>query len=83
MKVITTTKARKDLAKLVNSVVYTNRPIAIGRRDKAEALIIKFPQETNMSLEETTNMSQYGGAFDFLEDEPDLYSVGDLKKSYV
>jgi len=27
-------------------------------------------------------MNQYGGSFDFLEDEPDIYSYKDLKKRY-
>ena len=83
MNVITTTQARKILGKLVNKVRYSNRPIAIGKRDKAEVLLIKFPQEVSEEVSAITNMNQYGGGFDFLAEEPDIYSRDDLKKSYV
>ena len=83
MKIINTTKARQLFSELVTRVRYTNRPIAIGRRNKAEVLLIKFPEHANEKLSTTTNMNQYGGAFDFLQDEPDLYSKDDIKKSYV
>lgn len=82
MQVITTTAARKNLSMLIGAVHRTRRSIAIGRRNKAEVLLIRFPESTNLSLGETTNMNQYGGGFDFLQDEPDLYSREDLKKSY-
>ena len=83
MNIVTTTNARKHLAKLINAVRYTNKPVAIGRHNKAEALLIKFPEHANPAVDDITNMNQYGGAFDFLEDEPDIYSVDDLKKLYV
>lgn len=83
MKVITTTQARENLAKLVNSVTYTNTPIAIGRRNKAEALLIKFPAATNELVDDITNMNQYGEAFAWLEEEPDIYTITDVKKMYV
>lgn len=83
MHIIPTTEARKRLADLVSAVRYTNKPIAIGRRNKAEALLINFPDRFNKELNEETNMNQYGKAFDFLENESNLYSKADLKKSYV
>lgn len=82
MRVITTTTARKNLSELVGTVHRTRRSVAIGRRNKAEVLLIRFPDSTNSKLDEMTNMSQYGGGFDFLQDEPDLYSRADLTKSY-
>lgn len=83
MAIITATAARKNLPKLINAVRYTNRPVVIGRHNKAEVMLIKFPEHMNESLSESTNINQYGGAFDFLEDEPDLYSIDDLTVSYV
>ena len=83
MQIIPTTKARQRLAELINTVRYSNKPIAIGRHNKAEVLLIKFPDKANSDLSNITNMAQYGGGFDFLNDEPDLYSREDLKKSYV
>lgn len=83
MKVISTSEARKKLSTIVDTVRMSNRPIAIGRRDKAEALLIKFPDTANALVDDVTNMNAYGGGFDFLEDEPDLYSRDDLTVSYV
>lgn len=83
MKVITTSAARKNLSAIVDAVRFTNKPVAIGRRDKAEALLIKFPESANNLVDDMTNMNVYGGGFDFLEQEPDIYSRDDLMKSYV
>ena len=83
MQILTTTEARKKLAKIINLVSESSRPVAIGRRDKADVLLIKFPQDINPLVDEMTNMNQYGGAFDFLAKEPDLYAISDLKKRYV
>lgn len=83
MKIIATTEARKHLSELINKVRYTNTPVAIGRHEKGEVLLIKFPQDANPQLDEMTNFNQYGGTFDWLYDEPDIYSARDLKKRYV
>lgn len=83
IRLIPTTQARKHLSALVNRVRSSHESIAIGRRDKPEVLLIKFPQQINTELDEWTNMNQYGGAFDFLTEEPDLYSPSDLIKPYV
>lgn len=83
MKVITTSAARKNLSAIVDAVRFTNKPVAIGRRDKAEALLIKFPESANSLVDDMTNMNVYGGGFDFLEQESDIYSRDDLITSYV
>lgn len=83
MKVITTTEARKVLPELINQVRYRRQVVAIGRRQQAEVLLVKFPEHYNANLSDTTNMNQYGRSFDWLEAEPDIYSRSDLKKSYV
>ncbi len=82
MAVISATEARKRFSELVNKARYANTPVLIGRHDTPEVLMIKFPAQYNPGLSETTNMSQYGGAFDFLADEPELYSYDDIKKRY-
>lgn len=83
MKTITTTNARKQIAKLIDTVRDTGDVFAIGRRHKPEVLLIKFPTEYNAELDDITNINAYSESFSFLEDEPDLYTVDDLKKSYV
>ncbi|MEK7620278.1 MAG: type II toxin-antitoxin system Phd/YefM family antitoxin [Patescibacteria group bacterium] len=83
MKIITTSEARKRLSAIVDAVRFSNRPVAIGRRDKAEALIIKFPESANSLVDEETNMNAYGGGFEFLKEEPELYTREDITVSYV
>ena len=82
MKTISTTEARKNIKTLVDIVRETGVVFAIGRRDKPEALLMKFPRDYNKELNEITNMNAYSGSFSFLEQEPDLYSIDDLKKKY-
>ena len=81
MKIYSTTEARKKLGDLVNQVKYKKIAIGIGRYDKCEVLIVPAPE-----LDEeipVTKINAEGGAFDFLEDEPDIYTLDDLKKRYV
>ena len=61
----------------------TGAVYAIGRREKPEVLLIKFPHDYSKDLNEITNMNAYSESFSFLEQEPDLYSVDDLKKKYA
>ena len=79
MKVVTTTKARAQLSGLINGVRYGNTSIGIGRRNKIEAVIIKYPDSINDRANELTALNEYGGSFDFLNDEPDIYSEDDIK----
>lgn len=76
-----TSEARKHLNEIVNKVKYQKVIISIGRRGKAEVLVIPKPE-----LEEEIPVSQINtdsSSFDFLEDEPDIYSIDDIKKRYV
>jgi D-arabinose 1-dehydrogenase-like Zn-dependent alcohol dehydrogenase len=82
-KVISTTEARKDIAKMVNAVREHGAVFAIGRRNEPEVLMIKFPKHYSKELGDITNINAYSKSFDFLADEPDLYSLSDLKKRYV
>lgn len=83
MKTITTTNARKQIAQLVATVRETGDVFAIGRRNQPEVLLIKFPSEYNASLNDISNVNTYSESFSFLDQEPELYSITDLKKPYV
>ena len=83
MKTITTTNARKQIAQLINTVRDTGDVFAIGRRNRPEVLLIKFPAEYNSELNDITNVNTYSESFSFLELEPEMYTVDDLKKRYV
>jgi len=77
---MSTTQARKEIAKLVNHVRETGEVFAIGRRNKPEVIIMKYPVDYNEEVSDITNVNAYGGSFDFLKDEPDLYTLDDVKK---
>lgn len=83
MKVLTTTNARKNIKEIVNRARYRGEVFAIGRRNAIDAILIGFPQMYNDSLNDITNVNSYSKSFDFLGEEPDLYSAHDLKKRYV
>lgn len=83
MTIISTTEARKQFASLVERVSYHGENIAVGRRDQAEVLIIPYPQILSDKVSEITNINANSPSFDFLNNEPDLYSVADLKKRYA
>jgi len=83
MKVLTTTQARERLSDLVNRVRFRNESIAIGRRNAPEVLLIRYPSYRNAALNDETNINANSESFAFLEDEPELYSLDDLKTQYV
>lgn len=82
MKTITTTKARKHIKSLLDRVKYRGEVFAIGRRNSIDAVILSFPQNYNPDFDEITNLNAYSKSFDFLKEEPELYSPLDLKKRY-
>jgi hypothetical protein len=55
----------------------------IGRRSSIDALIIQFPSAYNKELNEITNINALSHSFDFLKEEPEIYSMEDLKKKYA
>ncbi|MBI3633204.1 MAG: hypothetical protein HY226_02845 [Candidatus Vogelbacteria bacterium] len=83
MKIITTTNARRNIAQIVNRIKYHGEVFAIGRRNSIDALLIQFPGLYNQELDEITNINTYSKSFEFLANEPELYSLTDLKKKYV
>ncbi|PIR83546.1 hypothetical protein COU18_02570 [Candidatus Kaiserbacteria bacterium CG10_big_fil_rev_8_21_14_0_10_51_14] len=82
MRTISTTDARKRLSAIVEAVRSTGKPVAIGRRNKPEVMIIRVA-DYNPELSDVTNLNMLGGAFDFLWDEPDLYTDKNLKWRYA
>jgi PHD/YefM family antitoxin component YafN of YafNO toxin-antitoxin module len=81
MKHYTTTEARKHLSAIVSQVRYQKIVISIGRRNEEEVLVVP-----KMTLNEELPISEINAqssSFQFLEEEPDLYSLKDLKKRYV
>ena len=80
---ITTTKARKTISHLVEQIGRGDGLIGIGRRNKIEVVVMKYPETLNSELNEITNINAASPSFDFLKDEPDLYNISDLKKRYV
>lgn len=81
MDIVSITEGRKKLGELISAVKYQRKPIALGRHGKAEALLIAVPDTT----EDTpiTMINAESPSFRFLADEPDLYSLKDLKKRYA
>jgi hypothetical protein len=81
MKHYSTTEARKHLSEIVSQVRYQKIIISIGRRDEEEVLVVP-----KVTLDESIPISEINAqsaSFQFLEEEPDIYSLKDLKKRYV
>ena len=81
IKHYTTTEARKNLSKIVNQVHYQKVVVSIGRRNEEEVLLIP-----RLSVDESIPVSEMNASspsFAFLDEEPDLYTLADLKKRYV
>lgn len=83
MKVITTTHARKHISHIIDRVKVHGEVFGIGRRFSIDALVIQFPSYYNKDLNDITNINAASHSFDFLNEEPELYSVADLKSRYV
>jgi hypothetical protein len=80
MKILSTTNLRKEISGVINIVRDTGEVFGIGRRDAVEVLVIPFPVAYHTKLNDITNINTYSRSFDFLADEPDLYSPKDAKK---
>ena len=83
IKTLSTTEARARLGDIVSEVHASGIGVVIGRRDAPLAVLVSFPDAYNRNLSEITNINAYSKSFDFLADEPELYSKSDLKKKYV
>ena len=79
MKTIPMTEARNHFADVVDEVNRTRHTVKIVRRGEVAAYLSPAPQ-WNPNLSDETNLAALSGAFDFLEDEPDLYTDKDIKR---
>ncbi len=68
---------------LIDRVKYRGEVFAIGRRNSIDAVIVQFPSNYNKNIDDITNINANSRSFDFLKDEPDIYSREDLKKIYA
>ena len=83
MQVLTTTSARKNIKGIVDRAKYRGEVFGIGRRDSIDVVLIGFPHAYNSKVNDITNVNAYSKSFDFLADEPALYSDADVKKRYA
>ncbi len=80
MKIISTTNVRKNISELIHAVREEGSSFLIGRHGQPEAVLIKFPTTYRATVSDITNVNAYSTSFDFLKDEPDLYSAADVMK---
>lgn len=78
MTVISTSKARNLLPQFIEALKEHDTVFVIGRRNTPEAVLIKFPSHYKKDVSDITNVNAYSSSFDFLADEPELYSVADV-----
>jgi prevent-host-death family protein len=93
IKTITAMKARQNLGSIMNEVSFTGDEFIIERAGKPMAVIVSINKFyamkkniENIDMSEDLPMTEINaqlGGFDFLKEEPDLYSIEDLKKRYV
>lgn len=83
IKTLSTTEARERISDLVNIVSTSRKSIVIGRRNIPEVVLIPFPMFWNGKLSEITNINAYSKSFDFLANEPEIYSAKDIKRKYA
>jgi len=83
MEILSTTLARKNIKTIIDRVKYRGEVFGIGRRNSIDALLVQFPSMYNATLNDVTNINANSHSFSFLGDEPELYSVADLKKVYA
>lgn len=80
MKTISTTDVRKNISDMIDVVRETGSVFLIGRRGTPEAVLLKFPTEYRTDVSDITNVNAYSSSFDFLKEEPDLYTIADIIK---
>ncbi len=83
IKTISTTQARAHISEIIERVKSHGEVFVFGRRNNPEAVLVKFPDVYNPRFSDIANMNAYSQSFDFLKNEPDMYSLSDLKKKYV
>lgn len=80
MKIISTTETRKKISDMLDAVKAEGANFVLGRHDAPEAVLVKFPTHYRSDISDITNVNVYSNSFDFLKDEPDIYTKDDVKK---
>jgi hypothetical protein len=80
MTIISTSKARSILPSIIENITERDNAYVIGRRNKPEVIIIKFPTQYRKDVSEITNINANSSSFSFLNNEPDIYSLNDIVK---
>lgn len=83
MKIISTTEARKRISDLLDAIAGEGANFVLGRHDTPEAVLVKFPNHFRADVSDITNVNSYSNSFDFLKNEPDIYTKSDLKNAYA
>ncbi len=76
----TTTEARKHLGEIVNRVKYQKIIVSIGKKNEEVLIVPRAEFQGDLPISEINAGSP---SFAFLEEEPEIYSLKDLKKRYV
>jgi len=82
IKTLSTTELRENISDFMD-IVSAGKSLVLGRRNVPEAVLIPFPNLWNGKLTEITNINAYSKSFDFLVDEPEIYSIKDVKNKYA
>ena len=80
IQTISTTEVRKNISEIVTHVKTTGKAVAVGRRNVPEVFIIPAPKTYNPDVSDIANLNAASRAFDFLADEPDIYTLDHIKK---
>ncbi len=81
MRHYSTTEARKHFSAIIEQVHYLKVIVSVGRHGESEVLIVPKPEiDKDLPISAINAASR---SFDFLEEEPDIYSLNDLRKRYV
>lgn len=83
MKTISTTNARKNFKSVIDLVTDSDEVVVIKNHNTPEIIMMKYPKHYSSNFSDMTNFMANNPAFDFLADEPDIYTTDDLKKKYV
>jgi antitoxin (DNA-binding transcriptional repressor) of toxin-antitoxin stability system len=83
IKTLSTTEVREKISDVIDVVLSSGTPIVVGRRNVPEVVLVPFPRAFNGTLSEMTNINAYSKSFDFLSEEPELYSREDIKKRHA
>jgi len=77
------TEGRKSLGEIINIVKYQKKLIGIGKGKKVDVLLVPYSEIENAENIPITQINSKSESFSFLENEPDIYSLSDLKRTYV